>query len=119
MRGAKALADKVDIGYAALPLSQKDKEMITPIVHQIGCPEPNICIHVYKARRSKLAKVKLWGYFDFGTLRWYDCFVTNNDYILLEVDDTNVEVILDENAEDPHTLTPEEQASEEPDGEWY
>jgi hypothetical protein len=117
LRGAKALADKVDIGYAALPLSQKDKEMIIPIVHQLGCPEPNICIHVYKARRSKLAKVKLWGYFDYGNLRWFDCFVTNNDYLLLDVDDTNVEIILEENAEIPSAL--EKVVSEEPDGEWY
>jgi len=117
IRGAKALADKVDIGFATLPISGKDKEAIMPIVHSLSCREPNACVHVYKARRSKLSKVKLWVFYDAGTLRWEDCFVTNNDYELLNVDDTNIEIILEENAEEPYELldmkTEEEKKEEE------
>ena len=110
LRGAKSLADKVDIGYATLPITAKDKEAIMPIVHSLHCKEPNACVHVYKARRSKLSKVKLWVFFDAGTLRWTDCFVTNNDYELLNVDDTNIEVILEENIEDMAEMLVEPEA---------
>jgi len=107
-----------------LPLTAKDKEAITPIVHSLRCREPNTCIHVYKARRSKLSKVKLWVYFDMGNLRYYDCFVTNNDYELLNVDDTNIEIILEENVEDPIEIfnTPssqEEAVKEEEQSDWF
>jgi replicative DNA helicase len=114
LRGAKSLADKVDIGFATLPISAKDKEAITPIVHMLHCKEPNCCIHVYKARRSKLSKVKLWIFFDASTMRSIDCFVTNNDYELLNVDDTNIEVILEENKEEMTEAFEEMEETEEP-----
>jgi len=121
LRAAKSLADKIDIGYATLPLNAKDREAITPIVHSLRCREPNACVHVYKARRSKLSKVKLWVFFDAGTLRWTDCFVTNNDYELLNVDDTNIEIILEENVEEPMEIlaSQEEAVKEEEQSDWF
>ncbi len=67
-----------------------------------------------------MSKVKLWIYFDAGTLRWTDCFVTNNDYELLNVDDTNIDLILEENVD---TEILEEVAKDSEDkgdsSDWY
>ena len=92
-----------------------------PIVHALRCKEPNCCMHVYKARRSKLSKVRLWAFYDAGTLRITDCFVTNNTYELLNVDDTNIELILEENIEDPYEDLPTEEAEgqEVSPSDWY
>lgn len=65
--------------------------------------EPNMVYHIYKIRRGKINHVKLWLYVDLGTCRTYDLFVTDNDYKLLNVEDTNIEIILDETEEDENT----------------
>ena len=99
IRGAKAIADKVDIGYIGLEPSEKDKVAIQTIMAQNGasfCKQPNMVYHVYKVRRGKINHVKVFIYFDFGTLRTTDLFVTDRDYKLIDVTNTNIEVLLDD-----------------------
>jgi len=96
LRGAKGMADKLDCGYVVLPLSAKDKEAIKTIMHKGFYKEPNLVFHIYKVRRGKLNHVKLWVYFDYSTCRTYDQFVTTNENKLLNVESTNLEIILEE-----------------------
>lgn len=99
IRGAKAIADKVDVGYVGLEPTEKDKEAIHSIMGKNGmafCREPNLILHIFKIRRGKTNHVKVFIYFDYGTLRTTDLFVTDRDYKLLDIEKTNIEVILDD-----------------------
>ena len=99
IRGAKAIADKVDIGFIGLEPSEKDKEAIGQIMPQIGMAfnrQPNLVYHVYKVRRGKYNHVKVFIHFDYGTLRTTDMFVTDRDYHLLDIKRTNIEVVLEQ-----------------------
>ena len=99
IRGAKAIADKIDIGYVGLELTEKDKEAVHQIMPKLGmsfCQEPNLVYHVYKVRRGKINHVKVFVNFDYGTLRTTDLFVTDRDYKLLDVKGTNIEILLDQ-----------------------
>lgn len=62
--------------------------------------QPNLVYHVYKVRRGKINHVKIWAYFDFSTCRNVDIFATDNDYHLLNLQSTTVDIILDKTTED-------------------
>lgn len=99
IRGAKSIADKVDVGYVCLELTEKDKEAIQKIMPAQGMAfsqHPNVVYHVFKLRRGKYNHVKLFMYFDYGTLRTTDMFVTDRDYALLDVQSTNIELLLEQ-----------------------
>lgn len=99
IRGARAIADKVDIGYIGLEPSEKDKEAIQKIMPYIGMSfnqQPNLVYHVYKVRRGKYNHVKVFVHFDYGTLRTTDMFVTDRDYKLLDIKRTNIELLLEQ-----------------------
>ena len=96
IRGARSIADKPDIASVIMPLSKADEEFAKQ--HSKGFAEvPNMVYHVYKVRSGSINKVKVWVYFDYGTLRTYDCFVTKANNELINVPDTEIELILDSN----------------------
>ena len=99
IRGAKGMADKVDVGYAVLPPSPKDLENIKALMKNGFNKVPNLVFHIYKVRRGKINRVKLWLYFDYGTCRTKDLFVTDNDYKLLDIESTDIEVVLENTQE--------------------
>lgn len=99
IRGAKGIADKVDVGYVVLEPTQKDLEAVKSILAANGQAfgqKPNLIFHVFKLRRGKLNHVKVFVHFDFSTLRTTDMFVTDRNYQLLSVDNTSVEMLLDQ-----------------------
>jgi len=100
LRGAKALGDKLDVGIIGLPVTKKDMEMIQPILSKGFYKQPNLVYHIYKVRRGKVTKVKLWLYVDLGNMRTYDLFLTNNSYEIIPIESTTIEKILEENEED-------------------
>lgn len=92
LRGAKSIADKIDVGIISLAPTIRDLEAIKPILSKmVGCPEPNMCQHVYKCRRGKLVKIIIWQKVDLGTCRTKDLFVTKSTYELINVDFTTIE----------------------------
>lgn len=95
LRGAKAMADKLDFGCIGLPVTKKDIEMLQPVLSKGFYKEPNFVYHIYKVRRGKFNKVKLWLYIDLGNCRTYDQFLTNNDYEIIPIESTTVEKILE------------------------
>lgn len=81
IRGSKALADKIDGGYIMLPMREKDQKIVDTIlasgaVNTFGM-QPNISLNVYKNRGGRHKMIRVWGYFNAGTLRFYDLFTTN------------------------------------------
>lgn len=87
IRGSKAVADKVDIGLIGISINQKEKEAMLPVLTELWnqgkIPQgvfPNIVIDIYKNRRGKNVKMKIWRYFNFGICRAQDLFITDADY---------------------------------------
>ena len=92
LRGAKNMADRIDLGEISLPPSGGDLENVKHILAtRVNEPTPNLIRHIYKVRRGKLSRIKIWQYADLGTCRTTDLFVTNNDYKLIPVTATRVE----------------------------
>lgn len=76
LRGARSLADKVDVGCG---LKTPDKKMLKQISHLLksGMSEPNMYIDIYKNRRSKYKRCRIWMQVDLGCARIEDLFITD------------------------------------------
>ena len=60
LRGAKAIADKIDMGSIMLRLNDSDIEMIKPLAAEKGIEMPNLKISIYKNRRGRYNHILLW-----------------------------------------------------------
>ena len=96
LRGAKAISDKVDNGAVLLPVREADKPIIASHTAKGFELEPTHVVHIYKVRRGRFNNIRLYINFDRSTCRTTDCFATNNDGAIIDIDDTNVELILDQ-----------------------
>lgn len=89
LSGAKAIAQKVDIGSIMLLVGKKDEDIIDDIMIGQGDNKgrfgirPNMSINIYKNRGNKWKLVRLWIYFNLSTLRITDCFATSYNGILI------------------------------------
>jgi replicative DNA helicase len=92
LRGAKAIGDKVDVGYISLPVTDQDKEALAPFIQASCIPTPNLVHHIYKNRRGKFKSVKLWCNADLATCRVEPLFLTDNDYTTINIEDFEIVV---------------------------
>jgi len=109
LRGAKAMADKLDVGLIAMQVTEADLKSLESVLPKFSI-RPNLVYHIYKVRRGKFVRVKLWCYVDLGICRTTDLFLTNNNYEIMPIDSTTVEQILEDNS-----LTQEEMEALERD----
>jgi replicative DNA helicase len=92
LRGAKSLADRIDCGCIDLKPTKQELDAVKNIIsHIVGCPPINLVRHVYKLRRGKLSKIRIFQSADLGTCRVRDVFATNFDGELIPIDATNIE----------------------------
>lgn len=92
LSGAKALANKLDVGFICMPPTKAELKKIEPIIHKmIACPVPNMCTWIYKIRRGCITRVVIWSYYDLGTMRVKDLFVTTVNFDLIDMDFTKIE----------------------------
>lgn len=116
IRGAKGIADKLDIAYCVLPFTAADDKGTEAITHKGFSKKPNLVYHVYKVRRGRINHVKVFVYFDYSTCRTEDLFVTDNDYKLLQVEGTDcIEEILNKTEEKKKDAVEEEAK----DDDWF
>lgn len=96
IRGSKAIADKIDVGYVSTELSEKDKVAMETLLAQGAkfCQMPNLVFNIYKVRRGAYNHIKLFVYFDYATLRTTDICATDRNYKVLDIQGTNIESIL-------------------------
>ena len=66
-------------------------EAIKPILSKGFYPEPNMIYHLYKCRRGKITRVKVWLHVNLGNCRVDDLFVTTFDNELIPVDKLTIE----------------------------
>lgn len=94
LQGSKAIANKIDIGIIVSKPCAAEKKKIEKIVqNQIGCPEINLLQWCYKVRQGRLSRIIIHSHMNLGTMRIQDCFVTDFDFNLLQVDFTKIEAI--------------------------
>ena len=75
LRGAKAVADKCDVGVITTWMGQEETQIMQGLVSKLNCEMPNYVTDVYKARRSKI-----WSHVDLGTCRVEDVCITDGYY---------------------------------------
>ena len=81
IRGSKAIVDKVDIGIIGVKLTDEERKEIQEIIDtRLDLPQPNVVMDLYKNRRGKLTGVKIFRYFDYGTCRTQDLYITDSSY---------------------------------------
>mgnify|MGYP007092399368 FL=1 len=88
---SKAVADRIDAGYILLPPVKSELEAVKPILNNGFYPEPNMIYHLYKCRRGKITRVKVWLHVNLGNCRVQDLFVTTFDNKLIPVNKLTIE----------------------------
>ena len=75
---------KIDVGIIGVKVPPDELDAIKPIREVRGISRPNIVLDIYKNRRGQMCDVKIFRYFDYGTCRARDLFVTDANYQLLD-----------------------------------
>lgn len=93
LRGAKAIADKIDYGSILLPVKEQDLGSLETILQKNPqFPVPKIKLSIYKNRRGRYKSVILWCDADLGTCRIKPMFMTDFQYEWIGIDDLKVVV---------------------------
>ena len=98
LRGASAIADKMDYCEILSPLSEKDQDAYKKLAGLVNLnKQPNLIRGVYKNRGNKYNNCKIWCYADLGTCRILPLFCTDNYYNLIDVPIFDIKVREDNN----------------------
>ena len=92
LRGAKAIADKID--YVAILLGVKDNDLVSleNILSTNAFDKPTIKMSIYKNRRGRYKGVLLWCKADLGCCRIKPMFCTTYDYEMVSIDDVRIRI---------------------------
>lgn len=94
LRGAKAIADKIDAGMILLPTTEEDIEKLQRILVNNAFDRPSLKLSVYKNRRARYKGIYLWCKADLGTCRVEPMFATTWTYEIINI--SNLKIITDE-----------------------
>lgn len=92
LRGAKAIADKIDTGMILLGVKEDDLVKLEPILSSNVFERPTIKLSVYKNRRGRYKGIYLWAKADLGCCRIKPMFATTYDYEMVSIDDIRIKV---------------------------
>ena len=92
LRGAKSIADSIDLGMHILPATQKDFENMETVLAANTFDKPNVKLSIYKNRRGRYKGVYLWCKADLSTCRIRPMFATGWDYELIQMDDLQIQL---------------------------
>lgn len=90
LRGAKAIADKIDFGSILLSVKDKDIEALGTILTSNTFDRPNLKLSIYKNRRGRYNGIYLWCQADLGTCRVKPMFATDWGYEIIPMDDIKI-----------------------------
>lgn len=79
LRGSKGIVDKIDVGGISLPVTQDEHNLIDPVARKLNKDLPTQVQDLYKIRRGKYNRVRLWSKVDLGTCRTEDLFLTDQN----------------------------------------
>lgn len=92
LRGAKAIADKIDYGSILLAVKDDDLVALENILSTNVFERPTIKMSVYKNRRGRYKGVILWCKADLGVCRIKPMFCTTYDYEMVSIDDVRIRI---------------------------
>ena len=92
LRGAKSIADKIDMGSILLGVTDEDLVSLDKILCSNIFDRPDIKMSIYKNRRGRYKGVYLWCKADLGTCRIKPMFCTGYDYEMINIDDIRIRV---------------------------
>lgn len=92
LRGAKSIADKIDLGEIMLEVSKDDREALKPLIEEKNFPEPDIKISIYKNRRGQYKDILVWCISDRGCCKINPVFVTDYQYKLIDIPNLKIKV---------------------------
>jgi replicative DNA helicase len=92
LRGAKSIADKIDLGMIMLETSQNDLTALEDVIRSGGFENPSIKISVYKNRRGRYKDILLWCKSNRGTCKIEPMFATNYQYELVPMEDLKIKI---------------------------
>ena len=94
LRGAKAIADKIDAGMILLPTTEEDIEKLQRILVNNNFDRPALKLSVYKNRRARYKGIYLWCKADLGTCRVEPMFATTWTYEIINI--SNLKIMTQE-----------------------
>ena len=92
LRGAKAIADKIDYGSILLNTTDEDLVALESILASSMFDRPTIKMSIYKNRRGRYRGVILWCKANLGCCRIQPMFCTTYDYEMVSIDDIRIRV---------------------------
>lgn len=90
LRGAKSIADKIDMGAILLGVTEEDTQALENILNSNVFDTPTIKISIYKNRRGRYKGIYLWCKADLGCCRIEPMFCTDYSYELLTIEDIQI-----------------------------
>lgn len=90
LRGAKAIADKIDYGSILLNTTDEDLVALEQIMASNMFEKPTIKMSIYKNRRGRYKGVILWCKANLGCCRIQPMFCTTYDYEMVSIDDIRI-----------------------------
>ena len=90
LRGAKSIADKIDVGLVLLPVTSEDVENLGQILTNNAFERPNLKMSVYKNRRGRYKGIYLWCKGDLATCRVKPMFATTYTYEIVQIDNLKI-----------------------------
>lgn len=94
LRGAKAIADKIDMGAILLPVTTDDIENLGRVIANNAFDRPVLKLSIYKNRRGRYKGIYLWCKADLGTCRVQPMFATTYNYEIIQID--NLKILTEE-----------------------
>jgi replicative DNA helicase len=91
LSGAKAIANRVDVGMIMVDVSPEDMDDLEPLLNAYpGLGIPNVKVSVYKNRRGQYNRIVLWMAADKSTCRYKTLFATDYNLELVDIPLTKV-----------------------------
>ena len=95
LRGAKSIADRIDVGMILLNVTPDDLAKLEPVLEgNSNFIKPNLKLSIYKNRRGSYKGVFLWCWADLGTCRIHPQFCTTWHHEMVGIED--IKVIIDD-----------------------
>lgn len=92
LRGAKAIADKIDVGMVLLQVTDKDNQSLDKLLATGVFERPTLKISIYKNRRGRYKGIYLWCRSNLGRCKVEPMFATTYNYEIVEIKDLKIDV---------------------------
>ena len=92
LRGAKAIADKIDVGMVLLQVTDKDNQSLDKILTTGVFERPTLKLSIYKNRRGRYKGIYLWCKSNLGRCKVEPMFATTYNYEIIEIKDLKIDV---------------------------